>query len=160
MPKNFQQYALSYIILHIRDIFLKIHKYFHIDVHPHKINTLSKPLPLRLFLIQPLSTRVMNFISVNDKKELSTHAHKSTTPVSLLVRINQINNIYFIVNMKTLNLGEDMCVEFYDSFGQARNRLMFIMLILQTLHAVGVITECSQYYTQWKRVFTIKLQFV
>ena len=56
--------------------------------------------------------------------------------------------------MKTLNLGKDMCIEFYGSFGPAWNRMMFIFLILQTLHAVGVITE------YWKRVFTIKLQFV
>lgn len=62
--------------------------------------------------------------------------------------------------MMTLNLGKDMCVEFYGSFGPAWNRLMFILLILQTLHTAGVITECSQYYTLWKRVFTIKLQFV
>ena len=39
--------------------------------------------------------------------------------------------------MMTLNLGKDMCVEFYESFGPARDRLMFIMLILQMLHVVG-----------------------
>ena len=62
---------------------------------------------------------------------------KSTTPVSLLVCINQINNIYFIVNMKTLNLRKDMSVEFHESFGQAQIRLTFMMLILQMLHTIG-----------------------
>ena len=51
MPENFQHYAWAYIILHTRVIFLKIRKYFDIEAHMYKINTLPKLLPLRLFLI-------------------------------------------------------------------------------------------------------------
>ena len=144
MSKNFQQYTWAYIILRTRGIFLKIHKYFHIDVHPYKVNTLSKPPPLRLFLILPW----ISFLTIIKRSYLHTPI-KKTTPISLIGLINRIKNIYLIVNMKTLNLGKDMCVE-----------LMFILFILQTLHAVGVITEWSQYYALWKRVFIIKLQFV